>query len=212
MNIMKSNRIFTSLIAVVIAVSLVLFGYRKAFAHCDEMDGPVVKAAQMALETGNVNLVLTWVQKNNDDEIKNAFQKTLAVRKLSPEAKALADMYFIETVVRIHRVGEGAPYTGLKPAGRDLCPAIPATDKALESGSVEPLLKFLTDTMRESICEQFKNTVAKKNFNKDNVNAGREYVKAYVAFVHYTEGLYEAARNSTHNHLHESDEAKVLEE
>jgi hypothetical protein len=50
------------------------------FAHCDGMDGPVVKAAQKALETGNVNLVLIWVQKKDEDEIKKAFQKTLAVR------------------------------------------------------------------------------------------------------------------------------------
>jgi hypothetical protein len=43
------------------------------------------------------------------------FTKTLAVRKQSKEAKELADMYFFETLVRIHCAGEGAPYTGLKP-------------------------------------------------------------------------------------------------
>ena len=92
-----------------------------------------VKAAQKALEMGNVNLVLIWVQKTDGNEIEKAFQKTLAVRKLNRQAKELGDTYFFETLVRIHRAGEGAPYTGLKPAGRDLGPAIPTADKALET-------------------------------------------------------------------------------
>ncbi len=89
----------------------------QAFGACDGMEGPVVKAAPKALEAGNVNLVLIWVQEKDEGEARSAFEKTLAVRKLGLEAKALADMYFFETVVRIHRAGEGAPYTGLKPAG-----------------------------------------------------------------------------------------------
>jgi hypothetical protein len=89
-------------------------------------------------------------------------------------------MYFFETLVRIHRAGEGAPYTGLKPAGRDLGRAIPAADKAIANGKAEPLLKLLTDAMRDGIQEQFKKVMAKKNFKKDDVSAGREYIEACV--------------------------------
>jgi hypothetical protein len=152
------------------------------FAHCDGMDGPVVKAAQKALETGNVNRVLIWVRKNDEDEIKKAFQKTLAVRKLNPQAKELADMYFFETLVRIHRAGEGEPYTGLKPAGRDLGPAIPAADKALESGKAEPLVKLLTEAMQAGV-RKVQRGPAKKKFKPDDVEEG-EYVEAYVYSVH----------------------------
>ena len=77
----------------------------------------MIKAAQKALEMGNGNLVLIWVQQQDEAEIKEAFQKTLAVRQLSPEAKELADRYFFETLVRVHRAGEGAPYTGLNQPG-----------------------------------------------------------------------------------------------
>ncbi|HZD40652.1 MAG TPA: DUF6448 family protein, partial [Terriglobales bacterium] len=93
---------------------------RQAIAHCDGLDGPVVKAAQNALQTGNVDLVLIWIRPKDEKEIRTAFQKTLAVRQLNPQARELADMYFFETLVRVHRAGEGAPYTGLKPPGRDL--------------------------------------------------------------------------------------------
>ena len=73
----------------VILAALVFLGAHQAFAHCDGMDGSVVKAAQKALETGNLNLVLIWVRKNDEGEVKNAFQKTLAVRKLGLQAKEL---------------------------------------------------------------------------------------------------------------------------
>ncbi|MFY9569768.1 MAG: DUF6448 family protein [Blastocatellia bacterium] len=178
-------------------------------AHCDALDGPVVKAAQKALETGSVNFVLIWVQKQDEGEVKAAFQKTLAVRNLSPEAKELADRYFFETVVRIHRAGEGAPYTGIKAAGLDIGPAIPAADKALEGGSSDHLLRMLTATMQEGVREHFKHTTSLKNFKKDDIESGREYVKAYVVFIHYVERLYEASKSSTHGHFPEVGQSRT---
>jgi hypothetical protein len=181
-----------------------LSGSSTAFAHCDGLDGPVVKAARQALNTGNVNVVLIWVQKNNEPEIKDAFQKAVSIRKLSPAAKEMADSYFFETLVRVHRQGEGAPYTGIKPAGRDLGPAIPAGDKALDTGSVEPLVKLLTDAVQEGLREQFKVVMSKRNFTKDDVVAGRQYVEAYVEYIHYVERLHEAASGPAKGHYSES--------
>ena len=200
---MKIKKMTIALIAGIGLTGATFLGANSGFAHCDGLDGPVVKAAQKALETGNVNLVLIWVQKKDEGEVKKAFQKTIAVRKLNPQAKELADMYFFETLVRVHRAGEGAPYTGLQPAGRDLGPAIPAADKALENGKVEPLLKLLTETMQTGVREQFKQVMAKKKFANDDVSVGQEYVKGYVEFVHYVERLYEAAKNPAEGHYPE---------
>ncbi|MCG6535508.1 MAG: DUF6448 family protein [Syntrophales bacterium LBB04] len=175
-------------------------------AHCDGLDGPVVAAAKKALETENVNLVLIWVQKKDERAIKETFQKTLTVRKLGPEANKLADMYFFETLVRVHRAGEGAPYMGLKSAGRDLGPAIPAADKAVETGNAEPLLKLITGMIKEGLHEQFEKAQAKKKYDKNNIEAGREYIEAYVGYVHYVERLYEAAKKGAHGHYPEASE------
>jgi hypothetical protein len=172
----------------------------KVFGHCDGMDGPVVQAAQRALAKGDVNLVLSWVQATNEAEIRKVFAKTLAVRKLNPEARELADLYFFETLVRIHRAGEGAPYTGLKPAGRDFGPAIPAADKAIETGAVEPLVKLITSESANGIRERFQKVTAAKMFSAEDVNAGRGYVKAYVEFVHYVEGLHESVQGGGDEH------------
>ena len=206
------NNICRSVISTTMFVMLALFLPNDAAAHCDGMDGPVVKAAQKALETGNVSLVLIWVQQKDEGEIKKAFQKTLAVRKLNPQAKEHADMYFFETLVRIHRTGEGAPYTGLQPAGRDLGPAIPTADKALENGKVDPLVKLLTEALQTGIREQFKQAIAKKKFDKEDVSAGRDYVKGYVEFIHYVERIYEAAKNPAEGHYPESQGAAAHKE
>ena len=176
-----------------------------ASAHCDGLDGPVVKAAQRALQTGDLNPVLIWVQPQNEDEIEKAFTDTLAVRKLNPQAEALADRYFFETLVRLHRAGENAPYTGLKPAGRDLGAAIPAADKALETGSDEALTQLLTDEVREGLNKHFKEVIEKKKYAPSDVAAGREYVEAYVTYIHYVERLHEAAEKRSSGHYAETD-------
>ena len=203
---MRPRRSFDSKLALAALCVLALLLPRGLRAHCDGMDGPVVKAAQKALATGNLNLILIWVQKKDEPEIRKAFEKTLAVRKLSSGSKELADLYFFETLVRIHRAGEGAPYTGLKPAGRDLGPAIPAGDRAIETGSIEPLLKLLTDEVRGGAAAHFNELSAKKNFRPDDVDGGREYVKAYVEFIHYVEGIHQASTSPAHGHLEESEE------
>ena len=202
---MKKN-IFASLTVLAILCTLALLGPNSLFGHCDGMDGPVITAAKQALETGDVNLVLIWVSKKDGPEIRNAFQKTLSVRKLNPEARELADMYFFETLVRIHRAREGEPYTGIKPAGRDLGPAVPAADKAIADGKLEPLYKILIDKIHEGLHERFKKVMKKKEFKKNDVDAGREFVEAYVPFVHYVEALYDtAAKGGGHGHSQEAE-------
>jgi len=187
-----------------------LFTSSPGLAHCDGMDGPVVKAAQKALETADVNLVLIWVQERDEPEIRKAFEMTLAVRKIGGAARELADRYFFETLVRIHRAGEGAPYTGLKPAGRDLGPAIPAADRAIEDGSVARLQEILSRSIGRGIEQRFKDVMAKKKFDRKDVVAGREFVKAYVEFIHYAEGIYQASAGPVHGHFPEVGERGTI--
>ena len=183
-----------------------------AHAHCDGMDGPVVKAAQAALERGDADLVLIWVRKDDEPVIRGAFERTLNVRKLSPQARELADEYFFETLVRVHRAAEGAPFTGLKPAGRDLGPAIPAADRALESGDVAPLTNLLADRVRSGVRERYERVRKAKAFAVEDVDAGRAYVEAYVTFIHYVEGIHRAATRRVEGHYPEGDEVPQHED
>ncbi len=165
---------------------------RLASAHCDTFDGPVVTTARKALETGKVEPVLAWVQRRDEAEIRAAFAQTLRVRKLGPDARDLADRSFFETLVRVHRAGEGAPYTGLKPAGSVQDPALVAADRAVETGKLEPVTKLLTDGVKAGVSERFAHLRALRPPG-DDVQKGREWVEAYVRYVHYVVGVDQAA-------------------
>lgn len=177
----------------VIIIFLFLLAPGIALSHCDTLDGPVIMDAKKALDTENVNHVLIWVQKSDETEIRKAFEETLSMRKINPEAKEFADRYFFETLVRIHRAGEGATYTGLQPAGQDLDPAIAAADKALSSGTIESAKELLAHSVEEGLMQRYKEVKAKQNYDKNDVAAGREYVAAYVRFIHYLEAVHSMA-------------------
>ncbi len=196
---MESTNATVSLTFLMALFSVLLIASGLAFAHCDTMDGPIIKSAQEALETGKVDLVLMWIQKKDEAELKQAFQKAREVRKLNPAAKELADRYFLETFVRLHRAGEGAPFTGIKPAGTDLNPAVAGADKALEAGSIDDLLKLMSETVLHGIREHYERTVALKKHAGHSVEAGREFAAAYVTYVHYVEKLYDDATKAAHH-------------
>ncbi len=179
-----------------------LLAAASAFAHCDTLDGPVVTDAKTALAKKEITPVLKWIKPEHEAELKAAFARTLAVRAQSKEARDLADQFFFETLVRVHRAGEGAPYTGLKPAGTKLDPAVEAADHALESGTADALIKAVTDETAAGIRRRFTETVEKKKHAEHNVEAGREYVAAYVEFVHYVEALHSTATREAAAHEH----------
>ena len=168
--------------------------------HCDTLDGPLVTLAKEALEEKNVNLVLPWVRPEDDPEIRHAFDHAQVVRDLGPEARSLADRHFFETLVRVHRAGEGAPFTGLEPAGLDLGPAVPAADRALEDNSVEALVKMLVDAVSAGVRARYRIAAERKRFDPNDVAAGRRYVEAYVPYVHYVERLWDVAAGAAHGH------------
>lgn len=160
-----------------------------ASAHCDTLDGPVVAEARQALVAGDVTPLLKWVSSDEEESIKAAFKHTLAVRQLGGEAKSLADTYFFETLVRIHRAGEGAPYTGLKP-GASVDPAVALADEAIEIGSVDKLSGILSNALKNELSERFNQVISSSKHAGESVEAGREYVEAYVQFTHFAEGVH----------------------
>jgi hypothetical protein len=175
-----------------------------AAAHCDGMDGPVVTAARAALDSGRVESALIWVEPGDEAEVRRAFERARAVRGLGPEAKELADLHFFETVVRLHRAAEGAPFAGLAPAGRDLGPAIPGADRALENGSLEALERLLVQSVERGLRGRFEAARARKDFRAGDVGAGRAWVAAYVPFVHYVERIHTAATAPAEGHYPEA--------
>ena len=66
------------------------------------------------------------------------------------------------------------------------------------------MAELLTLAVHKSVGSQFKEVMAKKNFNADDVAAGQEYVKAYVGYIHSVERIYTAAASSAHGQVAEA--------
>jgi hypothetical protein len=195
---------FKTVKAAILTITLVILSTGITLAHCDTMDGPVVKDAKSALEQNNVSYVLKWVQPNDEKELREVFQQTLKVRKLNADAKDLADKYFFETLVRLHRSGEGVPYTGLKPSGTPIDEKILAADKSIEKGDLSPLAAVVPKEMMPELERRFKKVMSLRNFDVNNVEAGRRYVESYVGFFKFAEGETE---NHSVQHTEGSSEA-----
>jgi hypothetical protein len=196
---MKSGMVIKSSFFSLLLVLVLFFSSTVTFAHCDTMDGPVVADAQKALGQNNVNYVLKWVRPENEAEIIEAFNLTMKVRVLNPDAKRLSDKYFFETLVRVHRNGEGVPFTGVKPSGTPIDEEILAADKSIELMNLSPLKNLVSKANMQELTKRFEKVMSLKNFDGNNVPAGREYIEAYVQFFHFAEGEKEE-EGQTHVH------------
>lgn len=172
--------------------------------HCDTLDGPVVKAATSALEKGNIKLILPYLPEEGEEDLRKAFERTLRARKQGKEAKDVADYWFFETAVRLHRAGEGAAYTGIKPAGLDWGPVVPRAEKSIEKGDPTEVIEFLQDTIKEVLQEKFDNAMSRKDYDPNDVPTAREYVKAMLGFELFSHHIYTAVTGKSE---HDEEEA-----
>jgi hypothetical protein len=200
----NANTIIRRLIVTVACASGCLLMESTTWAHCDTIGGPVVTDARVALQKGDVTPILKWVGREQEAEVRTAFARTVAVRALGPEARELADRYFFETIVRLHRAGEGEPFTGVKDAPAD--PVIAMADKALTDGSSDELIKKIASHLATVIDTQFKNATEAKNHKDEDVEAGRAFVAAYVRYTHYLEAVH-AAIAASDGHAHAASAA-----
>lgn len=161
--------------------------------HCDSLDGPVVTAARRALEDGDVGHILPFVPAAGETEVREAFLLADKARRLGAEAQEVADRWFFETVVRVHRAGEGAPFTGLKPAGLDTGPVIPAAEHSLETGSPHDLAAMLCEIVREQVEHRHGSAMLLRVHAAEGVTAARAYVEAALGLQVWANRLYKQA-------------------
>lgn len=159
-----------------------------ALAHCDTMDGPLVSDARKAIMENNVNYILKWIPQSAESEVRDAFHLTMKVRPLNSDARELADKYLFDVVVRIHRAAEGVPFTGVKPSGTPVDEKILAADKSVEVGNLSPLNGKIPQNNMAELKRRFDKVMLLKNYDVNNVEAGRKYISAYVQFFKFAEG------------------------
>lgn len=165
--------------------------------HCDSLDGPVITAATAALTAGNVELILPFVPEDAEEEVRAAFERTRAAQAEGGHfTHEVGELYFFDTVVRLHRAGEGAPFTGLKPAGLDVGPVIPLAEQAIETRSIDDLYEFLSAELQRQLQRRIERINA--------LSAGattverRKHVEAVLGLQVYSHHLYKSMQRDPH--------------
>ena len=171
-------------------LSILFFSSQITFAHCDSYDGPVIKDAEKALEENNVDLILKWINQEQEAEITGLFRKTYNLNSADKEVYEIVKKHFLETLVRLHRETEGASYTGLKPAGTTKA-IIQLSDNAIATGSVDDLVGKLNNHIEKIVREKYLKVAALSKVKDESVEKGREYVKAYVDYTHTLEAMHD---------------------
>jgi hypothetical protein len=168
-----------------------LFGGFFMAPHYETMDGPVVTAAEVALEMENINYVLSYISSEDEDELKEAFDRTIDVRELSASAAEIADYWFFETVVRLHLSWRNIPYYGIKPAGFKPRPALKLAEESIQKENSDDLIQFMISFFKEDIEVRFEEVLSKKDYEINDIESGRDYVSSMTDFVQYLDNLYE---------------------
>ena len=170
--------------ALVVLVILAAFRPSPARGHCDALDGPVVRDAKAALgRKCHARSQMGSGRRREGDSSR--FREDAEGPRSGMTVADLADHHFFETLVRIHRSGEGVAYTGLKPAGT-VDPGIAAADKAGQgfggsAGGGD------WRAVRAGLREHFAKVVVARRHADESVEAERAYVTAYVEYIHYVE-------------------------
>lgn len=198
---LQTRKNYKSIFAIVLISSFMIFGSLPVSAHCDSYDGPTIKDAIKALETNNVNLVLKWITPEQEKEIIPLFNKTYSLKSGDKEVYAIVEKHFFETLVRLHRETEGAPFTGLKPAGTTK-KIVQLSDHALESKNIDDFLVKLNNHLGKVIKEKYEKVAALDKVKNDSPEKGREYVEAYVDYTHTIEAIHDIAEQSGDHSAH----------
>jgi hypothetical protein len=194
------NRLLKSSSTLALAAIVMIAVAAPAFAHCDAQDGPVIKDARVALENRDVAPVLKWIGPDDESTIRDLFAQVVTVRSAGDDAKSLADQYFFEMLVRLHREGEGASFDGIKPAGQQE-PFIVRIDGALLTGEGDAVADAIAGHVRREIASRFAAAMKAAATKDASAGAGRAYVATYVDLVHFIKGVHEAVEaGGTHGH------------
>ena len=199
-NYLLKKRMFKATLILSLIAIFSFISIQPASAHCDSYDGPALVDAEKALLTNNVDLILKWIDVDMEDEVVPLFHKTYSLKNGDKEIYEIVKKHFFETFIRLHREMEGAPFTGLKPAGTTAHITV-MSDKALKTGDLKNLLKVLNNHINSQLQEKYDKTKALYKVKDNSVEEGRAYVEAYVDYTHSLEAVHDILSGDVaHNH------------
>lgn len=168
------------------------------YAHCDSYDGPVIQDAYKALDAEDVSYVFKWISEDQEEEIEILFNKIVKLKDVDVEIYQIVEKHFLETLVRLHRETEGAPFTGLKPAG-SVTPVVQMADRSIENEEMNTLWSHLGRHIEHDIRQKFENVSRWSKVKDHSIEEGRAYVEAYVEYTHTLEAIEHILAHGGHH-------------
>ena len=155
----------------------------------DVMQGPVVKAAKMSLETGNVNYVLIWLPEESENSIKNLLEKTCCKHSSKMNMQNQAYDWYFATVNRFFSASRSRDYLTVQFGGLSEKPLVLKVDKAIESGNFEEIRDIIPVSHEADAKQRFQHIMNMRNYPVNNIQSGRAYVSAFFDFARYVHNL-----------------------
>jgi hypothetical protein len=150
---------------------------------CNQHDGPVTRAAKRALETGNAQYILIWIQKESENTVKNLLERACCERTTRKDSHQRTTDWFFETVNRLHSAYYGPCNLDISTKSREEKEIILLVERACESGNVEELLTIIPDASAVEMRQCFEDVMKKRDYGGKNSAAGRVYISAVVDFI-----------------------------
>lgn len=107
----------------------------------------------------------------------------IKTRAPSAVVVGVADRYFPENLMRIHRAGEGVSCGGIKPTGTVLAVEVVAADEAIETDNPRLLMALIPADKHSELRRRFDKAWGLTQFDVNDLAAGRAYVAAYVSLL-----------------------------
>ena len=146
-------------------------------------NGPVRKAAEMALVTGDADYVLLWVLKESENTLKNLLEKTCCERNSQKYVQNNSPDWYFETVNRLFERSWKTDFSGRDSGGFDENPIVRMVQRAIESGEINELCRIVPQPERDDLMQRFIDLIHKRNYDLHNLAAGRAYVSAFLDFT-----------------------------
>lgn len=157
--------------------------------HHNQLNAQVIKAAKMALDSGNVNYILIWVPEESENKLKNLLEKTCCESSTRDNIQNRAVDWYFKTVNRLHYASGWTSCPGMKSESIDENPIVLKVERAIETGNINEIFGVIPDTPTGDVRRRFCDVMNKKNYNVNNIAAGRDYVSSFIDLIVYLHNL-----------------------
>jgi hypothetical protein len=152
-------------------------------------NGPVIRAAKMAMETGNASYILIWLPKEAENTLKNLLERTYCENRTRKNTQNHSIDWYFKSVNRLHSRYGWPDYPGMKFKETDEETIALMVERAFESGNFEEINSIIPLNHSGDARERFHKVMMKRNYSVDDIAAGRVYVSAFIAFIVYLHNL-----------------------